>query len=333
MEEEKKEIVEEQGQLNEESSINNDISQVNEESSINNDISQVNEENDINSDINQETNTMNNEVNQVQDTNDVNEENNKSQETINENDLNLKRSNSKKDAIIVVLIFIIVLLLAVVLLYYFNHKDDKQGGSDTPVSTSTPIPSTPEPTASTLSNDEAIKIAKEKIEMANEFSNNDKCFGKEPEEGSIMCYYGSVDELKNDFYKIYSSKLSYKDVMIEYKTLTTSTDWSTNIKLEGDMLDGVPSYVISNNKAYRNSCTIGSGTYSSVAKFTVNSITADRIMLDYVVMEQEPDVDYAKETEREDATIILVKENNDWKILKATIADMCNGVYTVGKES
>lgn len=35
----------------------------------------------------------------------------------------------------------------------------------------------------------------------------------------------------------------------------------------------------------------------------------------------------------EKATIILVKEDNDWKILKATITDMCNGVYTVGKES
>ena len=239
----------------------------------------------------------------------------------------LIRSNAKKSVIIVVLVFSMILMLALVLLYYFNNKDngsgEGEGNNGTPVVT-------PEPVANTLSNDEAIKIAKDKIEMANEFNYDDEC--RERYDETDWCYYASIDEFKNKFYGIYSSQLVYKDVMNEYKSLTSNV-WSTNVEIVMDLLSSIPNYVISNNKVYRNSCAIGSGSYSSVAKFTVDSITSDRIKLNYVVMEKEPDIENAKETEREKATIILVKEDNDWKILKATIADMCNGVYTVGIES
>lgn len=250
---------------------------------------------------------------------------------------NLERSNNKKNAIIIVLVFVILLMLALVLLYYFNNKDKNQGGSgSSSTSTSKPAPTnTANPSDVVLSSDEAIKIAKEKIEMANNFSNDDKCFkeNREREDGTNWCYYGTIEDFKNKFYAIYSSKLVYKDVMNEYKSLTSTTDWSTNVKIEGGMLSSIPNYVIDGNKIYRDSCTIGSGTYSSVAKFTVVSITNDTLKIDYVIMEKEPDIENAKEQEREKATIILVKEDNDWKILKATIVDMCNGVYTVGKES
>ena len=259
--------------------------------------------------------------------NQVNEEIKQTQEGKDEDYFKLKRSNSKKNAVIIVLVFVIILMLTLVLLYYFNNKGDKpKENSGNPTNTSTP-----ESLVNPLSSDEAIKIAKEKIELANEFNYEDEC--RERYDETDWCYYASLDEFKNKFYSIYSTKLVYNDVMADYKSLTSYSDWSTNVKLEGGQLTTIPHYVISSNKVYRDSCNVGSGTYSSVAKFTVDSITNDRIKINYVVMEKEPDIENAKETEREKATIILVKEDNDWKILKATIVDMCNGVYTVGKES
>ena len=57
------------------------------------------------------------------------------------------------------------------------------------------------------------------------------------------------------------------------------------------------------------------------------------IKISYVVIGKDPDDPNAKEYERDNANMILVKEDGAWKILNATIVDMCNGVYNVGKES
>ena len=95
----------------------------------------------------------------------------------------------------------------------------------------------------------------------------------------------------------------------------------------------IQGYTINGDKVYTDSCTIGTGGYNRMDKFTVESITANTIKLNYVVIgnsiqeipEESEEYEYSK------ATMTLVKENGEWKLLKATIVNMCNGVYEVGK--
>lgn len=282
--------------------------------------------------------------------NEINEDEKEIVKALDEEYLNLKRSNNKKNAIIIVLVFVLIILLALVLLYYFNNKDEKQGEGTNPISTSTPIPSTPDPTekeqtstpepvASTLSNDEAIKIAKEKLKkteiLTNEFDNT--CFNGKDAYGNtegtmedMFCFFDTLDNFKKTFYNIYSSKLEYKDVLFEFKF--PGETHSTNLKYEGDF-GNIPGYAIKDKKVYTRGCTIGSGVYSRMDKFSVASNSSNTIKLNYVVMAKDPDIEDAKEYEYEKTTMTLVKEDGDWKILNATIVDMCNGVYKVGKES
>ena len=186
-----------------------------------------------------------------------------------------------------------------------------------------------------LSSDEALKIAKEKLDAANKFSSENICWEEEIEkvDNTRWCYYDTLDDFKKRFYNIFSEKLLYNDVFIEYKSLYSTTDWSTNVKLEGDMLSSMPGYVINNNKVYRDSCAVGSGDYERMDKFNINNVTSSSIEVNYVIIGNSNPYDSKKSLEYEisKATIILVKENNEWKILKATIVDLCDGVYEIGK--
>ncbi len=243
---------------------------------------------------------------------------------------NINNSNNK-NSIIAILVVIIIALIGVVVYFLFIKKDDKpvdnNRGNNQQISDND--------ATSTLSNDEAIKIAKEKLEEAN--TNKligDTCFdGKEEysEEGngSLFCYYGTLETFKNKFYNVYSSKLDYKDVFVEYNVESGKS--LANFSLDGD-ISALPNYTVKDNKVYTNGCAIGTGSYNRMDKFSVDSISADTIKINYVVIGNSSDVpSESEEYEYSKATMTLVKENGDWKILKATIVDMCNGVYEVGK--
>ena len=235
----------------------------------------------------------------------------KASEEVNNN------SNKNKNGIIAVLVVVIIALIGAVVYFVFIKKDDKSVENNDKI----------------ISNAEAIKIAKEKLELAN--TNNligDTCFdGKEQygEEGieSMFCYYGSLDNFKNKFYGVYSTQLEYKDVFEEHQLPSEKAE--TNVP-NADLIQG---YAINGDKVYTNSCTIGTGGYNRMDNFTVDSISADTIKLNYAVIGNSiPEIpEESEEYEYSKATMTLVKENEDWKILKATIVDMCNGVYEVGK--
>ncbi len=77
----------------------------------------------------------------------------------------------------------------------------------------------------------------------------------------------------------------------------------------------------------------GSGAFKRADKFTVDSITADTIKVNYVLISNSiPELpEESEEVEDGNATMTLVKENGEWKILKATITGMCNVLYEIGK--
>lgn len=251
-----------------------------------------------------------------------------------ENDVtSINNNSSNKNGIIAVLVVIIIALIGAVIYFAFIKNDDKSadnnGGSNQQISGNTSVESDDK----ILSNEEAIKIAKEKLELAN--TNNligDTCFdGKEQYSkegtGSIFCYYESLDNFKNKFYNVYSTQLEYKDVLAEYQLPSEKVE--TNVP-NADLIQG---YAINGDKVYTNSCTIGTGAYKRMDNFTVNSITSDTIKLNYVVIGNSiPEIpEESEELELGKATMTLVKENGDWKILKATIVGMCNTIYEVGK--
>ncbi len=252
-----------------------------------------------------------------------------------ESEVTNNNQNSNKKGIIAILIVVIIALIGAVIYFAFIKKDepttDNNGSNNQQENGNTSAGKNDV----VLSNDEAISIAKAKLELAN--TNNligDTCFdGKEEysEEGigSMFCYYGSLDNFKNKFYMVYSTQLEYKDVFEEYKLPSENVETNVPVPI-ADLIQG---YAINGDKVYTNSCTIGTGAYNRMDNFTVDSISADTIKLNYVVIGNSiPEIpDESEEYEYSKATMTLVKENGDWKILKATIVNMCNGVYEVGK--
>ena len=242
----------------------------------------------------------------------------------NKNDekyLKLKGSNSKKNAIIIVLVFVIILLLGLLLLYYFNHKDDNQGGSETPVNTATP-----EPVAKTLSDDEAIKIAKEKHNDALNLivKYKDGHFDTECTNKNMItinnqsyCYYGEEKTLEENFYKMFSRSIDVKDVYnFGDKDPDDISVWKFN-------------YVVKNGKVYFDTYCRASGNYSEIKDYKILKNTSDMIEVSYTIhLEGEPG-----EFEEKPSKIVLVRENGEWKISYAALLDRCHNVYVVGKES
>lgn len=121
---------------------------------------------------------------------------------------------------------------------------------------------------------------------------------------------------------------------MEYDLETKSDNeiYSTNVS-EDMAHDIVNGYAIKNNKVYVNHCALGVGVFKRADKFTIDSITKDTMKVNYVIIgytiPENPE--NSEEYEYGNASMTLVKENGEWKILKATIAGMCNSLYEVGK--
>ena len=240
----------------------------------------------------------------------------------------VKQENSKNNGGKILIIIAVVLVIACAVFYVVFLKpkyDDEQKQKEDNTSQKSTL----------LTSDEAISIAKEKLELAHT-SNlvGDTCFdGKErySEEETVFCYYGTLENFKNKFYSVYSTKLDYKDVLVEYQLPSEKIE--TNIP-NLTYYDNIQGYAIKDDKVYTNSCMAGSGSYKRMDKFTIDNLTENTIKVNYVIVGNSlPEIpEESEEYEIGNASMTLVKENNDWKITKATIVDMCNGVYEVGKE-
>ena len=180
-----------------------------------------------------------------------------------------------------------------------------------------------------MSNELAIALVKEKLNMANNYlSDNTRYRGEQYSSGSDFYEYKPLDEFKKEFYSIYSSKLVYKDVLGEYDFSLDKSN--SNLKNEIDYHN----YAIKNNKVYVNSCTMGSAGFKRMGDYIVESITSDTIKVNYSIYmyTQEPGISDEEYKSDKTGKITLVKENGEWKIQNAVVAaGLCGNIYEVGK--
>ena len=248
-----------------------------------------------------------------EDKKEINEDGKQVVQVPNGDNLNLKKS---KKNVIIMLVFVVIIMLAFALLYYFNKKDDKQSEGNNPISTSTP-----EPASSTLSEEEALKIVQE---MHNKVINFWGDFKSESCSKDVIddmfCYYDSVDNFSKKFYEVYSSKLELNDVFLESKY--NSTDFINKVQcLSPD------EYMVKDNKVYVfNGCTQGDGGYELKGNYRISKNEPNEIIAKYT-MRYESEFG---ENRDEDAEIILVNENNYWKIKTVTLIGGCSDICKVG---
>ncbi len=194
----------------------------------------------------------------------------------------------------------------------------------------------------TMSNELAIALVKEKLDIANKYLNDSTRYRgeqySEEGEGSLFYEYKSLDEFKKEFYSIYSSKLSYKDVLGEQKLPFNKKNAidgvSTNLTIDPET-DQLPmhSYAIKNNTVYITGCTSSGSDFKRMGDFSVDSITNGTIKVNYAIYEYSVGKGISDdEVKTGDGKITLVKENGEWRILNAmAAAGLCGGVYKVGK--
>lgn len=239
-----------------------------------------------------------------------------------------KNNNVKKIAIGLIVVGLILIGFGCYKLFIENSNENKDSGP-TPSMTPQPNDETNENNETESSDEAVINIAKEKLEEANtyKFIGNTCNEGKEAcdeEKCKMYCYYDTLDNFKKKFYSIYSTKLNYNDVFIEYNIRTD--------KLSDGNLGNIPEYTIKDNKVYTSGCTIGGGDYQRFDKFKIVNRSNDTIKVGYVAVYKDEYVENSSEYE-EEYSMTLVKENGSWKILNAVIVDQCRGTYEVGKES
>lgn len=189
-----------------------------------------------------------------------------------------------------------------------------------------------------LTNDLAIALAKEKVGQASLYlADSTRYRGEQYSEegyGQLFYEYKPLDEFKKEFYSIYSSKLSYKDVLgeqnlsVDKKNASDGVSTSLKIDKDDDSLD-MHLYAIKNNYVYIMGCTGGGEIFSRMNNFSIKSITSNEIKVNYGAYFFDEITD--KEYKRDDGAATLVKENGEWRILSATVVGKCSGTYKVGK--
>ena len=160
----------------------------------------------------------------------------------------------------------------------------------------------------------AREIVKDKLYLANNFWGAFSSSSCERAIGSIIddvfCHYGTKSKLEKTFYNLYSKELKLSDVFYEK---IEGKDYEDNMDngFDSATFDG---YLITKSgEAYvdANYCRASGQTkeldYSNIV---VKRVTDDTIETD---------------------SVILVKEDNNWKIRKATIFNSCGYPYEVGK--
>jgi len=232
-----------------------------------------------------------------------------------------KKKVMLKNIEIAVLAILIVSLLTLIIYMVFVKKDDN---------------------SINLTNDEALSIAKSKLNEAQFFYNSfeneskDKLTLNEYFYGDFY-YFDTEENFNKKFKNIYSNDVRIKNFMIKY----VNGEFET-YNTDGD--EGLAIYLVKDNKIYVNyECRAGGidGLYARDYRLISND--NDKIEVLYkIYMDYE---DYSKDSinptqdkyqdyldEQKEYKLKIVREDNEWKISKATILDACGMTLNVSSK-
>ena len=222
---------------------------------------------------------------------------------------------------IAVLSIIIVALLTLIIYMVFIKKDEN---------------------SIVLTNDEALSLAKSKLNEAQDFYNSFKndSTDKLTLNDCILSdfyYFDTEENFNKKFKKLYSNSVRIKDFMIEYVNCELET-YNTS----GD--EGLAIYLIKDNKIYVNcECRAGGirGLYARDYRLIINDDNKIEVLYkiymdydDYSEDEDNPTQDKYQNylNEQEEYKLEMIFENNEWKISHATILDACGMTLKVSNK-
>lgn len=235
----------------------------------------------------------------------------------------MEEKNKGSNLFIIILTVIITVIVTLGIVYFaFLRKPEEptnNGGNNT---------------SETLTDDVIIALAKIYIDRANSmidyysvhFGDGEDCLDSD----NLVCFYKTKNKFESDVYQLFSKKLTINDI------LDTSGE-----------LNGFTHYGIKDNKIYIQPICNMSGLSPKYNDFTVVSKTDQMINVKYKIYEDYdpysfydksdgvPEDQLKKEYQEylntiEWSNIELVKENDEWKINKATLLNICGGEFTVG---
>ena len=203
-----------------------------------------------------------------------------------------------------------------------------------------------------LTNDLALNVVKEKYNAATGFLSGLRCDDSTSID-NFYCYYGEKDWFEKAFHYVYSNKLSFKDVYVEYdfKTEKESTNIvgiaeTSNTNDIDDDTNFVLHYGYNGDSVYVDKSCRVSGHGTEVKDFKIESLTADKIEASFIAREDLNEITLgitdAKEIEKIEKDyndiskfdrhkIILVKEDGLYKISSGVLVDSCGHLYKIGK--
>ena len=163
-----------------------------------------------------------------------------------------------------------------------------------------------------------IELGKEKyndlVKYLQELSSTNNDYIKENDE-YVKYYY--KEKFSTDFYKIFASNVTYKDIFLELN----NGKCSSNIK--DDLYECLKSYtfLLKDNKYYIDTECRATGSTVEASNFIVDSQTDNKIILNYNLV-VDNSTTYNKVLE-------LAKENNEWKINKVSVPVRCGWIIDV----
>ena len=163
-----------------------------------------------------------------------------------------------------------------------------------------------------------IELGKEKyndlVKYLQELSSTNNDYIKENDE-YVKYYY--KENFSTDFYKIFASNVTYKDIFLELN----NGKCSSNIK--DDLYECLKSYtfLLKDNKYYIDTECRATGSTVEASNFIVDSQTDNKIILNYNLV-VDNSTTYNKVLE-------LAKENNEWKINKVSVPVRCGWIIDV----
>ena len=246
-----------------------------------------------------------------------------------EEDSNLEK---RKNHVIVVLVIIIVVLLGALFFLLFIKKDKPVDSLKLQDNQQVENINGGMHNSGVLSDDEVLKIAKDKLQKANHFLNYDsvntnKCLEKD-DLYVAYCFYKTKESLKKDFYSIFADSLTIDDIINIFGSNNTSV---------------MTSYMEKDGDIYLNYMCNAEGIEMHYDNFVVDSKDDKTIIVKYKVFkdydefsfEREDDENILKKQYQEYLNNIqwsylkLINENSEWKISQGVLLDVCGHPFNL----